>query len=421
MIQRRPQRILAFGALALAIVVVAIVALSSGGGYALTATFDQVNGLVEGADVQAGGLKVGSVEHIELGENKLPEVRMRIDDGFRIRRGGSANIRFFSVSGEVNRYIALEQGSGPQLADGAALPGTRTDQPVEIDQVLSTLDSGTRRDVRSLLSRLDKATDGHGSDIEQTLRFSARALRETAALTADVRGDGHALRALLQDGRRVVGALASEPGALGSTADELAALLRTTAARQAELAAGVGRLPGGLRSPRLALERTRKAVGELRKVVADARPGVRRLVPFARDLRPVLREAVPALGEARSLVGNGPRDLRRLDGLLRTAQPVLKDLTPVLAHANPMLDELRVRLPDAFGFFANWADFASNYDANGHAARVGLVFPPAPTKGLGPSDSGAGQLQRPFVRTPGVLEGEPWTDYRDSFVGGTAP
>ena len=155
--------------------------------------------------------------------------------------------------------------------------------------------------------------------------------------------------------------------------------------------------------------------------MADARPGVRRLVPFARDLRPMLRAAVPALGEARSLVGNGPRDLRRLDGLLRTAQPVLKDLTPVLAHANPMLDELRVRLPDAFGFFANWADFASNYDANGHAARVGLVFPPAPTKGSGPSDSGAGQLQRPFVRTPGVLEGEPWTDYRDSFVGGTAP
>ena len=118
----------------------AIVALSSGGGYALTATFDQVNGLVEGADVQAGGLKVGSVERIDLGENELPEVRMRIDDGFRIHRGGRANIRFFSVSGEVNRYVALEQGSGPQLADGAALPGTRTDQPVEIDQVLSTLD-----------------------------------------------------------------------------------------------------------------------------------------------------------------------------------------------------------------------------------------------------------------------------------------
>ncbi|HEV2774721.1 MAG TPA: MlaD family protein [Solirubrobacteraceae bacterium] len=419
--QRRTQRILGFAVLALVTVVVAFVALSSGGGYTLTATFDQVNGLVEGADVQAGGLKVGSVERIDLGESGLPQVRMRIDDDFRMHRGGRANIRFFSVSGAVNRYVALEQGAGPELADGATLAGARTDEPVEIDQVLSTLDPATRRDVRSLLRRLDAATEGRGADIEETLRHSARALRETAALTADVRGDGDALRALLRDSRRVVGTLASDPGALGSTADELAALLRTTAAREAELAAGVGRLPGGLRSPRLALERTRSAVGELRKVVADARPAVRRLVPFARDLRPTLRAAVPALGEARSLVADGPRDLRRLDELLRTAGPVLKDLTPVLAHANPMLDELRVRLPDAFGFFANWADFASNYDANGHAARVALVFPPAPTKAIGPSDAVAGHLRRPFDRTPGVLEGEPWTNYRDSFVGGKAP
>ena len=97
---------------------------------------------------------------------------------------------------------------------------------------------------------------------------------------------------------------------------------------------------------------------------------------------------------------------------------MLKRPAPVLRAANPMLDKVRVRLPDVFGFFSNWADFAANYDANGHAARVGLVFPPAPTNAIGPSDAEPGHMAAPFLTHPGVLEGEPWTDYEKSFVGG---
>ena len=92
-------------------------------------------------------------------------------------------------------------------------------------------------------------------------------------------------------------------------------------------------------------------------------------------------------------------------------------MAPVLRSAAPILDEARVRAPDFFSFFANWADFTSVYDANGHAARVGLVLPPAPTNAIDGSDPGAGSLEPPYVRTPGVLEGEPWTDYEDSFLG----
>jgi hypothetical protein len=83
-------------------------------------------------------------------------------------------------------------------------------------------------------------------------------------------------------------------------------------------------------------------------------------------------------------------------------------MAPVLLRATPMLEEARARLPDFFSFFSNWADFTANYDANGHAARVGLVFTPPPLNTIGPSDDRAGQLRAPFLRTPGALEGEPW-------------
>jgi hypothetical protein len=107
-----------------------------------------------------------------------------------------------------------------------------------------------------------------------------------------------------------------------------------------------------------------------------------------------------------------------LTPLLREAGPLAAQLTPVLSRINPMLDQTRVRLPDFFSFFSNWADFTANYDANGHGARVGILLPPAPTTVLPPSGDGAGQLRPPYLRTPGALEGEPWKDYAASFVGG---
>ena len=412
-------RVLAVGALLGSIAVVAILALRAGGSYEVTAVFEQTHGLVEGAEVRAAGFdKVGSVTSIRLGDEGLPHVRLKLSSDYRLRRGATADLRMFSLAGQVNRYIDLRQGEGNELADGAVLDRASTDQPVEIDQVLSTLDPATRADVRSVLRELDRATEGRGPDIASALEHSADAVGRTAQLLHEVRGDGDSLERLVIDGRAVVGTLAAEPDALGRTVDELAALLRTTARRQADLAAGVRRLPSGLRSPRLALDRTSAGVRRLRGVVADARPAVRALTPLAADLRPTLAVARPALARADELVGSAPADLRALRPLLRTADPVLRRLGPVLSTANPMLDQIRVRLPDVFAFFANWADFTANYDANGHAARVGLVFPPAPLQEIGPSDSGAGHLRVPFDRTPGVLEGEPWTDFESSFVGG---
>ena len=414
----RGPRLTAAVALLVPAVAIAFLLFGRSGSYEVVARFDQAHGLVQGAEVQAAGIGVGKVVEVSLGDDGYPLVRMTVDDGYRLRTGATADLRMFSVAGSVNRYVLLRQGSGRPLHDGAILRQDATDQPVEIDQVLSTLDPATRADVRSLLHRLDRGTRGRGPAIEATLRRSADGLAETAALVGDVTADGEALRTFVRDGRAVVGALARDPDALGAAADELAATLRTVAHRETALSETLAQLAPGLRSPRRALERTRGAVGDLRTLVAAGRPVAQELVPFSGALRPALREARPALAEASKLITQAPADLRRLDPLLADAGPVLERLAPVLRSANPMLDQLRVRLPDVFSFFANWADFTANYDANGHAARVGLVFEPAPLNETGPDDDAAGQLAPPFARTPGVLEGEPWRGFEDSFVAG---
>ncbi|MEA2449322.1 MAG: phospholipid/cholesterol/gamma-HCH transport system substrate-binding protein, partial [Thermoleophilaceae bacterium] len=167
-----------------------------------------------------------------------------------------------------------------------------------------------------------------------------------------------------------------------------------------------------------ALGSARAAVPPLRSLVRAATPALPLLVPTARSLATVARGASPALASAAGLARTAPADLRALTPLLVEARPVLGDLGPVLGRGGPILDQARVRLPDAFSFFSNWADFTANYDANGHAARVGIVLPPAPTQVGAPDSNAAGQLKAPFLRTPGALEGEPWRDFSTSFVAG---
>lgn len=414
-----PNRLVALAALAVAAVLVAVLLLRAGSGtYEVDVVVQAARGVPTGAEVKAGGVHVGEVKDIDLGPGGNPRLRLRISDEYRLRRTATADVRLFSNSGKLNRYVQLEAGRGPLLADGATIDLARTDQPVEFDQAIAGLTPKTRADVRAVFANLDAGTRGRGPDIDRALRHSGEALMETADLLDDLSSDGAALRGLFRDGKRTMAALNRSPGELQRFADRLAGLLATTAGRQQQLARTARLLGPGLRGPREALARLDRSIGDLRALVKDGRPAVRELVPLARDLRPALAAARPALREARRFTREAPADLRALGPLLRSAPPILERLTRTLDLSNPMLDHLRSRAPDLFSAVGLWADMSANYDANGHAARALVLLNEAPANELKPDEFGPGYLPRPFDRIPGSLHNEPWRDYTDSFVGG---
>lgn len=395
---------------------VLLVARSGEDRYPVELTVAGARGVVPGADVRSSGVRVGKVTAVRLGADGLPRLRLAVDGSFRLRRGARAAVRLSSLSGEFNRFVSLVQGDGPELATPVRLGLRSTAAPVEVDQALAALDPSVRADVRGTLDGLHGALDGSGPALARTLKRSTGALQALGAVAGDVAADGEALRALLRDTQTVSAALDRAP--LADAVTETGALLDVTARRATAVSATLSQLPATLRAPRRALAATRLATGDLRAVVHDLRPAAAQLPATSRELARATVAARPVVHEAAGLAGDAPAQLRRLEPVLQRATPVLEVLAPVLRRTGPMLDELRVRLPDAFSFFANWADFTSNYDANGHGARVGIVLPPASTKVLDPSSNGEGQLKAPYLRTPGALEGEPWDDYRDSFVGG---
>lgn len=406
-------------------IVAAIIVTRPYGNYEVNAVFDDTRGLIEGGKVTAGFQQIGSVEEITLGEDGLPLVTMQIDGDFKLHQGAFADVRLTSNVGAINRVVDLTQGDldAPELSDGDTLGPSSTDQPVDLDAAVATLDPKTRAEAAKLLAGLDRATVGRGPDLNETLQYSSRALNETANLLANANADGEALRSLLADTSTVVGALAQSPGELGAAAERTATLLSITGARQAELRRSVEAIGPALASGRLTLERLEAAVPDLRGLVVEGLPLLRRLRPVARALPPTIKHLRPVLAQTRKLIRTAPKDAKRLQPLLADAIPLLRELDPTLSQLNPALDHLRAKGPEVVGFFQLGADAIANYDVNGHMIRFSAIpiqFPRHPNL-TGPSENVAGSLVPPFDRTPGMLEGEPWEDYAQSFIGGASP
>lgn len=402
---------------------VLIAVAGSSGSYTVHGTFEDVRGLIPGGEVKAGGENVGSVESIELNEDGLPVVTISVADDYRLNQGAFADIRLASNVGGVNRFVELSQGDGPELPDGAMLGPTQTDQPVDLDEAVSDLDPAAREEIAKVIAAVDRTVSDRGADLGRALRHSGHALNETAALLAQVNSDGRALRTLVAQGRRVVGALASAPTDIGDVADNTAALLEQTAARQKELVRSARALAPGLRGARRTLEAMADGIPDLTDLAVASGPAVREIIPTARQVGPAARAFRPLLAEARGLIAETPGQVREWRRVLRSVKPVVARLNPLLAGVGPLLDYLRVWGPEMVSFFALWGDASANYDAAGNVARLG--FTPIQTERytnpIGPSAGPVpGLLDPPFHRTPGSLEGadEAWDDYADSFIGG---
>ena len=413
-------RAAAAAAIAVGVIVFVLVIGGSGGTYQVDAVFEDVRGLIPGGDVKAGSDRVGVVEDVTLGEDGLPVVTMEIDDDFPLYQGAFADIRLASNVGGVNRFVDLEQGEGEALGDGATLGPSATDQPVDLDLAVSTLSPRTREKAGELLAAIDATLRERGVDLDRGLRHSAAALGETANVLAQVTADREALRTLVADGRRVVGALAASPTDIGESAERLAGVLEVTAARQVELGRSIGALGPGLAAARGTLERLDAAIPNLTDLAVALRPAAEEIVPTAREIRPAIAALRPLLAEAQAVIDAAPGQLERLRPVIRVAIPVLEYLEPLQDGIGPMMDFLRAFGPETVNFFTLLGDTTSSYDANGSLIRS--TTPGIPTarhpEVIDAADPGPGVVERPYARLPGSLEGEGWENYWKSFIGG---
>ena len=241
-------------------------------GYAVQAIFDSVAGLDAKAAVRMAGVKIGSVEKVELSDSRA-KVVMRIDPGVHIERGSQAVVKTMGLLGEKyvdiippERLRAGDSGSrsasDPPASEQALYyqPGEtirHTASPSDVDKLVAQL-SGIADDVKQVTASLRQVFG-----TERGTRSMEDILADLRQTTANINDFSHALRS---DGTELVMRLNELTASLNSVVGENRDNLKVTmenvreASKNAELA---------LASVQDAARKIDRGEGTLGKLVTD--------------------------------------------------------------------------------------------------------------------------------------------------------
>jgi phospholipid/cholesterol/gamma-HCH transport system substrate-binding protein len=144
----------------------------------LTAYFDRAVGLYEGSAVRVLGVRVGTVDRV-VPDGPAVRVDLTVDHEYPIPAGASAAIIASSLVSD--RYVQLTPAyiDGPRMASGAVIPRERTATPVEIDELLRSVDTlstalgpdGANKTgaLSEVLDTTAANLDGNGAELNTTL------------------------------------------------------------------------------------------------------------------------------------------------------------------------------------------------------------------------------------------------------------
>lgn len=103
-------------------------------GYQVTAVFDNVSGIKEGAAVEVAGVEVGRVESIRVSPDSRAILVLRLKPWVELREDATASIRTKGIIGD--KFVKLHPGSGERPIP----PGGRireTESALEWEELLA--------------------------------------------------------------------------------------------------------------------------------------------------------------------------------------------------------------------------------------------------------------------------------------------
>lgn len=377
--------------------------LVSKDGYRISLDLPRVSNLVYDSDVMVAGVKVGKVAdlHVDGGQAR---VTMQLDSGAPMHQGAIVQVRQKTLVNES--FLEITDGTGPALPDGASLPQGAGRPAVELNDLLVSLDPGTRTALASSVRSLGAATQGSRQSIDQALRGlgdlgnqGKDVLDALAAQTPD-------LEALTGNAATVLAALNTRQGAIAQLVTDANQLTAATSAGSGDIEAVIRKLPGVLDSAKNASaglstlsSALQPVAGDLRDAAPSLSAALRELPGTTADLRGLLPTLDGVLGKAPDTLNRVPAVAGDLDQLIPSAQVALRDLNPMLAYVQPYGKDIAA-------MFANWASVLATGDVNGKAYRVFFVINEQSLTGnplnlnVGPLNKrnpypGAGQLNTP--------------------------
>lgn len=243
--------------MATGVLVVTIGNLSFADTTSYKAVFTDATGVVKGDDVRIAGVKVGSVDGIEVVDRTNALVSFKVNTSQPVTESTFATIRYRNLVGQ--RYIALTEGVGGsgELSAGDTIPLERTTPALD----LTVLFNG----FKPLFAALSPA------DVNKL----------SYELIQVFQGEGGTLESLLASTASVTSTLASRDQVIGSLITNLNDVMATLGQRDAELSrllVNLRRFVSGLSDDREAILGSLDSISDLAvqtsSLVTGIRPGL---------------------------------------------------------------------------------------------------------------------------------------------------
>lgn len=141
------------------------------------AVFSDATGVVKGDDVRIAGVKVGSVDDVEIHDKDKALVTFTVDSGSKVTAATKAAIRYRNLVGQ--RYIALSQGVGSPsiLREGATIPMSRTQAALDLTVLFNgfkpLFEALSPEDINKLSYEIVTVFQGEGGTLESLLAHTA--------------------------------------------------------------------------------------------------------------------------------------------------------------------------------------------------------------------------------------------------------
>ena len=329
----------------------AVLALAAGGALAAgaggagdddgryTVVLDNSFGLTEGADLKSSGVRVGTVESLDVQRKTgraLVTVKIERAKFAGLRRDVFCEVEPQSLIGEY--FLDCDPGRSRKPAP-RTIPVAQTGGTIPPDLVQNVLRRPARERLGLILAELGAGLAARGDDLRATIRRGIPALRETDRVLRILADNRRTLQALTRDADTVLARLADHRADVARFVTEARDSAAVSAQRRDELAATVRKLPTFLRELRptlrelgTAAERQTPALADLRAAAPDLTTLLQRLGPFAESARPAVR----ALGEASDTGVPAAR----------AARPTVRRLRELGAKSTEPITNLRFVLED---------------------------------------------------------------------------
>ncbi|MGA8333651.1 MAG: MlaD family protein [Solirubrobacteraceae bacterium] len=311
--------------------------------YTLNADFQTAQAVTpgQGQSVRISGVQIGLISGVSL-KNGEGVVKMSIDKKYEnvIRTNWTALLR--PRTGLDDMFVELSPGIGnaPVAKPGYTIPVSNTMPVVDLDEILSSLDSDSREYLDLLVNGAGQGLQNHGGDeLARVMERFEPTHRDLARLNGAVAQRGADLRQLVNSLKRLNVALAAKQSQIVQLIDSSEQVFGAFASEDQNVSRAVADLPS-------TLNQTTATLAKVQAFAQQLGPAAKNLLPAANALKGA-NQALTALA-----VPGAPIVQNQIRPFVIASRPVVRNLRPAavnLAAATPNLTK-------AFGVLNNFGN-----------------------------------------------------------------